>query len=214
MRLQRLVQIERDPERGQPDHDAESDPQPVHVHGPEPLDPGAREDRDQEQRPAGADRVGQGNAEAAEAGQACGLSDDRREDEPGAGREDEPERGSEQEAAAEVAAATPAEARERAFDRAAELRDDQRRRGQEQQPDRDVAQQVLRQAELVDDPGQREQRDEEGRDEAGDDREGPPRAAARASGEHDREHRVGAGRDRGDDPGEEGNPVDQHSLAA
>ena len=100
---------------------------------------------------------------------------DRREHRPGARHEDEPEARAEQEAAAEVAAPAPREACERPLEQEAEAGEDQRRRDQEEHRDREVPQDVLRQAEQVEEPGGRECEDREAEDEAGDDRVGPRR---------------------------------------
>ena len=61
------------------------------------------------------------------------------------------------------------------------LRHEQDRGDQEEQPDRDVPQQVLRQAELVQDPRREEGRDEEGDREPGDDQERPAPVLAPAT---------------------------------
>ena len=53
-------------------------------------------------------------------------------------------------------------------------REDQRRRDDEEQHDRDVAQQILRQAERAEQPAAGEREDREAGDEPGDDRVRPP----------------------------------------
>ena len=63
-----------------------------------------------------------------------------------------------------------------------------------------VAQEVLGQAELVEEPGGEEREDGEAGDEPGDDAQ--RLAPRRAAGEQDRQHRQDARRHRGDHPGE------------
>ena len=74
---------------------------------------------------------------------------DRREHGARAGHEHEPEARAEQEAAAEVAAGPARQPQERPLDELLDLREEQCRRDEEQQRDREVAQDVLGQAELV-----------------------------------------------------------------
>src|SRR6185437_8740461 len=82
----------------------------------------------------------------------------------------------------------------------ADLREDQRGGEQEQQRDRHVSQQILGEPERVEQERREQDRDEEGDGEPGDDRERAAAVLARASGEHDREHRQDARRNRRDQP--------------
>src|SRR5207244_11409806 len=81
----------------------------------------------------------------------------------GAGNEDEPEAESEQETAAEVATRPPTESPQWPLDDLADTRDDEHRRQDEEQRDRDVAEEVLRQSEPIEQPGsgEKEERAEE-----------------------------------------------------
>src|SRR5207247_4327784 len=97
--------------------------------------------------------------------------------------EDEPKRRAEHEAAA--ARAPARQRRERTLDERAELRHDQRRRDDEEQRDRDVAQRVLRQPELLEQPRREEGEDDEARNQPRDDPQRLP--AGRAAGEEDRQ---------------------------
>src|SRR6476646_6750507 len=134
-----------------------------------------------------------------------GVCRDRADDRPAARYEDEAEARTEKEPSAEVAIrAAAAEARQGTLDPDADLREDQAGRDEEQQPDREVAQEVLWQVQLAQQPGGDQREDGEARDEPGDDRVRPPAAAARAPREQDRQHRKHTRRDRGHDPRREG----------
>ena len=172
-------------------------------------------DRDAEQHDARAERVRDRERDRAEAEvHACGLRGDVREDRAAARHEREPERAAEQEAAVHVPAAPAAEPRERALDQLAELREEQCRRDDEEQRDRDVSQQVLRQAELVEQVRGEEDRDDERRQHPRDDRERTATAATRASGEDDRQDGQDARRDRRDHARQERDPEQYQHLVS
>jgi hypothetical protein len=131
----------------------------------------------------------------------CGDDADRREHRSGAGDEHEPERGAEDESTADVVRTQPRESVERALDEQRHPWDEERRRGQEEQCDREVAEEVLRQPELGEDPGRKQREHREAGDEPGDDAEGM--TPGRSAREQDRQHREHAGRDRRDDARDE-----------
>ena len=153
---------------------------------------------DRKHRQPGADREGDRDRNALPAAERCRMGGDRRQHKASAGNEDEPEREAEHEAAAQIAARPAREAHQRPLEDFTEPRDDQRRRDDEEETDREISQQVLRQAQLSEQPRDREQRAREADDDAGDDRVGPPGAAACGPGEHDRQDRERARRDCGD----------------
>jgi hypothetical protein len=125
----------------------------------------------------------------------------------------ETEARAEEEAAAKVTArSTSAQGSERPLEQHGEARKDQHRRDDEQERDREVAQEVLRQVQLLQQPRRDQGEDRKARDEAGDDRVRPAATAARASCEEDRQHREHARRDRGHDSRAEGDWQEQEKT--
>ena len=212
------VEDEREGDRG--DQHAEGDAEPLDADAQLRADaPPAEGDREQHDREA--DRVGDGDQDRLEPEvPRCRRARHVGERRAGARDEDEPERAAEDEAAAEVARGPAREPRERPLDPGAHLGHDQDRGDQEEQADRDVPQQVLRQAELVQDPRREQGRDEEGDREPGDDQErpAPVLAAGDPAGQHDRQHRQHARRDGRDQAGHERKddcePHARYSVAA
>ena len=168
-------------------------------------------ERDQEHRHRGSGGVGDRQQDRAQP-DVVGRGDDRDRREHGAGarNEHEPERRAEHEAAA--ARAEPRQPGERPLERAApSCGTSSVAATTNSSRDRDVAQQVVRQPELVEEPRGEQGEDDEARDEAGDDPERLP--AGCAAGEQDRQHRQDARRDRRHDPGEKPDPEqNEHSF--
>ncbi len=162
-------------------------------------------DRDREHRDSRPRRVGDRQRDRVEPDvHARRLDGDHGQHGPGAGDEDEPEAGAEQEAAAEVSSRPAAEPGERPLEQQSELRDQQRRCEHEQQDEREVAEESLRQPELVEQPRGREREHREARGEAGDDGVRAARLVVRgAAGEEDRQDGEDARRDGRDHAREE-----------
>ena len=169
-------------------------------------------DREQRQRRAGGVRNRDRDDPAADA--ICrGVRRQCCEHRPAARDEHEPEARAQEEASAEVTGAPTSDEEEGPLYELADLRHDQRQREHEQQgrPDLDL---VLRaDPDQAPQPGAGEQEGGERRDEAGGNRIRPPLVpAAGAAGEHDRQHREDAGRERGDDARRERDrDEDEHS---
>ena len=172
--LQLRVRVEDEGERGQRQHDAEAGSERLSVR-PDAARRPLAERGDGQHRQRGAERVGDRDRDRLPAQVHAGrVRRDRADDRPAAGDEDEAEARAEQEAAAEVAVgAAPAQARQRPLDPHADAREDQAGRDEEQQPDREVAEEVLRQVELAQQPGRDQRERGEARDEPGDDRVRP-----------------------------------------
>ena len=126
---------------------------------------------------------------------------DRSEERAGARHEDEAERGTEEEPAARVRRPQAREERERSFEQQARARNEQHRRHHEEQRDREVAQEVLRQAELSSSQDAKSVKTLKLTTSPATIRSGL--RPATPPGEQDRQHRQDAGRDRGDDACEE-----------
>src|SRR6185437_11929411 len=118
-------------------------------------------EREQQHRERRSERVGDGEPDALSACEARRLGRDESEYRPAAGDEEQPQAGSEQEAAAEIARGPSGQAEERPLDRARKLRDHEGGREEEQERDRHLAEEVLRKAELVEQPADEEQRQDE-----------------------------------------------------
>ena len=206
------VDVERDRERRQPDDHAEHLPDAMCVR-PERGHPGSAADRDEQHRDGGADRVGEREHDRAEADVLRRSDDrDRRQHRACARHEHEPQARAQQEAASEVPARPPRQAQQRPLDDLLDLREEQRRRDEEEERDRDVAQEVLRQAECPQEPDTEQREGREAEDEPGDDRERLPAATGRSACEDDRQDGKDAGRDGGDEPGcEADSDQDEHS---
>jgi hypothetical protein len=168
--LQLLVDVEDDRERGQRHHDAEHG---SHLRGvrADATSHVLPEQGDREHRHCGAERIAEGHEDRPPAKvDARGVRSDRAEDGPCAGDEDEAEAGAEQEAAAEVPPGpTSAEEVQRPLEPDPHLREDERRGEQEQEPNGEIAEEVLRQPEVLQDPGCEERESGEARDQPGDD---------------------------------------------
>jgi hypothetical protein len=132
------------------------------------------------------------------------LNADEGEHRTRARHEHETETRSQQEASTEIAAPPAGQAEEGTLEQLAEAGNDEARREDEEKRDRDVTKEVLRQSQLIEQPGGEQGEDREARDETGDDRIRPTPAARRATGENDRQYGQNAGRDRGDDARDEG----------
>ena len=213
--LEVAVHAQRDRERGDGDDDAEhtADCGPVRANRPHAGCPAAA-GRDEEHRKRRARRVGERQDDDVEAEiAACRDDRDRREHGPRARHEHEPERGAEQEPAAEVAAGPPAEPRQPLLEHEPDAREEQRCGDDEEEDDREVSQEVLREAERVEEPDAGEREGREARDQAGDDRVRPAPAPRCSAGEQDRQHREHTRRESRDQPGRKADrDQDEHAV--
>ena len=107
---------------------------------------------DRQHRQCDADRVGERHRVALPAADARRAGDDRGEDQAAAGYEDEPECQPEHEPAAQIAARPTAEAGKAALEYLAQARNEQRCRDDEEERDRDVAQEILGEVKLSQQP--------------------------------------------------------------
>ncbi len=187
LQLQVLVEPERHCERSRCDENAADDAKRLRARA-KPCRSALAREGDRQHRQGGADGEGEREPDSLDSDLARrGDRRDRGENGSGARDEHQPEARAEQEAAAEVARAPSGQALKRPGDELADLRHEQRERDEEKQRDRQVAEEVIRQADLVEEPRCEEGEDGEADDDPRDDRERTP--ARRAAGEHDREHR-------------------------
>jgi hypothetical protein len=184
--------VERDQERDRGDQGAETGPRLAGVRA-EDAQAGGRAPAavgDQEHREPGADREGDRDGDALAPAERRRMRRNRSEHEPAARHEDETEGQAQDEAAAEIPARSARQSGERALEHLAKLRDDQRRRDDEEEGDREIPEEVLRQVQLSEQPGDGKEGSGEADDDSGDDGVGPSRsAAARAPGEDDGQDR-------------------------
>ena len=169
-------------------------------------------DREQWQRRAGGVRNRDRDDPPADTICRC-VRRQRCEHRPATWDEYEPEARAQEEASAEVTGAPTSGEAERSFYELAHLRHDQRQREREQQgrPDLDLV--LCADADQAPQPGAGEQEGGERRDEAGGNRIRPPVSRSCATGEHDRQHREDARRERGDDARRERDrDEDEHSA--
>jgi hypothetical protein len=202
------VHVERDGKRGACHDDAESAPKHLRVgaqHG-EPACPTAAE-REEQKRDGVPERIREREQERVHAYSMRRRDDgDGRQHRPRARHHDEPEAGAEQEAAPHVRAASAREAHERALDQHPHAREQQGCCNEEEQGEGDVAEEVERQAQQVQQPGREEHGQREGGDEARNDGVRAAGASRRRPGQDHGQDRKDTRRQRRDQSGEEPDP--------
>ncbi len=213
--LEAAVGAERDRERRHADHGAEHPsnaermgPHRAHADRPAP----AR--GDEEHRHGRSERVREREHDDVQSEVAARRHDgDGCKDGSGAGHKDEPECGAEQQSAAEVAGRPAAQAYQRPLEPLPQPWEEERGGDDEEQDQREVAEEVLRQPERVEQPDAGQREGGEARDQAGDDCVRPPPPARGAAREQDRQHRQDARRQRRDQPcGKADCDQDEHGL--
>ena len=137
---------------------------------------------------------------------------DGSDDRAGTRREQETEAHAEQEAASDISRPSAPERLKRALDEAADRWDEERQAHQEHDPDRDVPEDVLREAERREQRRRGQREGGEADDEPGHDGERPPAAARSTAREDDRQNRKDARADRRDHAGDERDPDEQSHL--
>ncbi len=200
-RRQVVVDVEHEPERDQADERTRGGADRCRM-SPQPGRRLAAAACDREHRQRRSHRVGDREEDGAQPDVVVRGDDrDGRQHRPRARHEDEAEGRPEEEAAACPLRPETREGRERPLQQDRRLRHEQRHGQHEQEHDRGVPQEVLRQAQLVQEPRGEQREDAEAGDETGDDAQ---RLAARGPArEQDRQHGQHARRDGGDDSREQ-----------